>query len=148
MDQEIQLADENEGQTKLALWSNPGDGTLGSLSRSRRVVETVEGMMGGPVSFSVCVQLCMALIRNVFIAPGDALPLEEPGQVPGGGRRLELAPGARCPCRLFSSENHAVSSVRGAQPLSNPCLGATAGLRILVQGFLPHAGHDDGLLRH
>ena len=49
MDQEIQLADENEGQTKLALWSNPGDGTLGSLSRSRRVVETVERMMGGPV---------------------------------------------------------------------------------------------------
>ena len=49
VDQEIQLADENEGQTKLALWSNPGDGTLGSLSRSRRVVETVEGMMGGPV---------------------------------------------------------------------------------------------------
>ena len=49
VDQEIQLADENEGQTKLALWSNPGDGTLGSLSRSRRVVETVEGMLGGPV---------------------------------------------------------------------------------------------------
>ena len=48
-DQQIQLNDQNKGQTKFALWSNPGDGTLGRLTRSRRVVETVEAMMGGPV---------------------------------------------------------------------------------------------------
>ncbi len=47
--QQIQLNDQNEGKTKLALWSNPGDGTLGSLTRSRRVVETVEQMLGGPI---------------------------------------------------------------------------------------------------
>jgi hypothetical protein len=47
--QQIELNDQNEGQTKLALWSNPGDGTLGSLTRSRRVVETAEQMLGGPV---------------------------------------------------------------------------------------------------
>ena len=47
--QQIQLNDQNEGKTKLSLWSNPGDGTLGSLTRSRRVVETVEKMLGGPV---------------------------------------------------------------------------------------------------
>lgn len=47
--QQIHLNDQNEGKTKLALWSNPGDGTLGSLTRSRRVVETVEKMLGGPV---------------------------------------------------------------------------------------------------
>lgn len=50
LDQQIQLDDQNEGQTKLALWSNPGDGTLGMLTRSRRVVETVETMLGGPVT--------------------------------------------------------------------------------------------------
>ena len=44
-EQQIQLNDQNEGQTKLALWSNPGDGTLGMLTRSRRVVETVEAML-------------------------------------------------------------------------------------------------------
>ena len=48
-DQQIQLNDQNEGQTKFALWSNPGDGTLGMLTRSRRVVETCEQMLGGPV---------------------------------------------------------------------------------------------------
>eukprot|EP01043_Picozoa_sp_COSAG02_P024596 COSAG02_NODE_1350_length_13120_cov_4.275555_6_plen_143_part_00 len=47
--QQIQLNDQNEGKTKLALWSNPGDGTLGSLTRSRRVVETVEQMLGGSI---------------------------------------------------------------------------------------------------
>lgn len=48
-EQQIQLNDQNEGQTKLALWSNPGDGTLGMLTRSRRVVETVEAMLGGEI---------------------------------------------------------------------------------------------------
>ena len=48
-DQQIQLDDQNEGQTKFALWSNPGDGTLGMLTRSRQVVETAEAILGGPV---------------------------------------------------------------------------------------------------
>ena len=53
----------------------------------------------------------MALIRNASPRAGDALPFEEPGQVPGGGRRLELAPGARCPhLPVGCSENHDIFS--------------------------------------
>eukprot|EP00039_Didymoeca_costata_P025307 m.12905 g.12905 ORF g.12905 m.12905 type:complete len:313 (-) comp4753_c0_seq1:111-1049(-) len=46
---EIVLNDDAKGQTKLALWSNPGDGTLGMLTRSRRVVGTMETLLGGSI---------------------------------------------------------------------------------------------------
>eukprot|EP00928_Gymnodinium_smaydae_P063694 TRINITY_DN47197_c0_g1_i1.p1 TRINITY_DN47197_c0_g1~~TRINITY_DN47197_c0_g1_i1.p1 ORF type:complete len:319 (-),score=40.63 TRINITY_DN47197_c0_g1_i1:169-1098(-) len=49
VENEIVLNDDFKGQTKLALWSNPGDGTLGMFTRSRRVVGTMEALLGGPV---------------------------------------------------------------------------------------------------
>ena len=48
-DNQIQLNDEAGGKTKFSLWSNPGDGTLGMLTRSRRVVDTAQTLLGGNV---------------------------------------------------------------------------------------------------
>ena len=39
---QIVLNDDNKGKTKLALWSKPGDGTLGMFTRSERVVHSME----------------------------------------------------------------------------------------------------------
>lgn len=49
VDNEIVLNDDAKGQTRLALWSKPGDGTLGMFTRSERVVSTMEALLGGPV---------------------------------------------------------------------------------------------------
>jgi len=46
---QITLNDESGGFTKLSLWSKPGNGTLGMLTRSKRLVETMEVLLGGPV---------------------------------------------------------------------------------------------------
>lgn len=48
-DNTIRLKDNQGGSTKLNLWSNPGDGTLGLLTRSRRVVSTMRQLLGGEV---------------------------------------------------------------------------------------------------
>lgn len=49
VENEICLNDNESGQTKLALWSKPGDGTLGMFTRCQRVVHTMEALLGGPV---------------------------------------------------------------------------------------------------
>lgn len=46
---QIELNDESGGTTKLSLWSNPGDGTLGMHTRSERVAGTMAKLLGGPV---------------------------------------------------------------------------------------------------
>eukprot|EP00746_Dinoflagellata_sp_MGD_P122915 gnl/MRDRNA2_/MRDRNA2_57676_c0_seq1.p1 gnl/MRDRNA2_/MRDRNA2_57676_c0~~gnl/MRDRNA2_/MRDRNA2_57676_c0_seq1.p1 ORF type:complete len:333 (+),score=65.07 gnl/MRDRNA2_/MRDRNA2_57676_c0_seq1:77-1075(+) len=46
----IRLKDNQGGSTKLNLWSNPGDGTLGLLTRSRRVVSTMQQLLGGEIA--------------------------------------------------------------------------------------------------
>jgi len=46
----IMLNDDDAGQTRLALWSNPGNGTLGKFTRSARVMGTMESLLGGPVT--------------------------------------------------------------------------------------------------
>ena len=35
--------------TKLSLWSNPGDGTLGLLTRSERVIKNIEILLKGKI---------------------------------------------------------------------------------------------------
>ena len=48
-DQTILLNDDAGGATRLNLWSNPGNGTLGMLTRSARVVRSVRALLGGPI---------------------------------------------------------------------------------------------------
>eukprot|EP00316_Scyphosphaera_apsteinii_P002110 CAMPEP_0119331772 /NCGR_PEP_ID=MMETSP1333-20130426/81358_1 /TAXON_ID=418940 /ORGANISM="Scyphosphaera apsteinii, Strain RCC1455" /LENGTH=287 /DNA_ID=CAMNT_0007341451 /DNA_START=200 /DNA_END=1063 /DNA_ORIENTATION=- len=48
-DTTIRLADDSGGATRLNLWSNPGNGTLGMLTRSRRVVSSMRTLLGGEV---------------------------------------------------------------------------------------------------
>lgn len=50
VENEIVLNDDNEGSTRLALWSDPGDGTLGMFTRSFRVMGTMERLLGGRVT--------------------------------------------------------------------------------------------------
>ena len=46
---EIVLNDDAAGSTKLALWSNPGNGTLGQFTRSARVMGSAEKLLGHEV---------------------------------------------------------------------------------------------------
>jgi hypothetical protein len=45
----IVLSDAAGGATRLSIWSNPGNGTLGMLTRSSRVIGTVRALLGGDV---------------------------------------------------------------------------------------------------
>ena len=45
----IMLNDDAGGATRLNLWSNPGNGTLGMLARSRRIVTSMRTLLGGDV---------------------------------------------------------------------------------------------------
>jgi len=45
----IELGDEQGGATRFSLWSNPGNGTLGALTRSSRVVQSMRLLLGGEV---------------------------------------------------------------------------------------------------
>ena len=45
----IVLNDDAGGATQLNLWSNPGNGTLGMLTRSRRILASMRMLLGGDV---------------------------------------------------------------------------------------------------
>jgi ectoine hydroxylase-related dioxygenase (phytanoyl-CoA dioxygenase family) len=45
----ILLADGKGGDTKLALWTHPGNSTMGMLTRSARVLQSVRALLGGNV---------------------------------------------------------------------------------------------------
>ena len=44
------LLDREGNKTKLAMWYTPGDDIFGMLSRSERMVNTAEALLGGPVA--------------------------------------------------------------------------------------------------
>lgn len=44
------LVDKQGNKTKLTMWYTPGDDIFGLLSRSERMVNTVEDLLGGPVA--------------------------------------------------------------------------------------------------
>ena len=45
----ITLSDDSGGATQLNLWSNPGNGTIGMLVRSKRVMSTMRALLGGDI---------------------------------------------------------------------------------------------------
>jgi len=49
IENKVVLNDDDGGSTSLALWSNPGDGTLGMLSRATRIVYAMRRFLGGAV---------------------------------------------------------------------------------------------------
>ena len=49
VENQYELNDAEGGSTKLTLWSNPGDGTLGNFTRSTRVMGSMAALLGGPV---------------------------------------------------------------------------------------------------